>query len=130
MITTAKEDVIVREVRLAECEALLTAKEKDVSSQEGNLEATLRGKDEELEALVQQRTKGPEDKHKVALDTFTLDSATQLKKITDDLAVVSAAKTDLDQQVAKLTEDLAGSNKEVMALKEEAQKAETIPNEA
>jgi hypothetical protein len=40
----AKEDVAAREVRLAEREALLIAKEKDISSREGNLGATLRNK--------------------------------------------------------------------------------------
>ena len=52
VITMAKEDIASREVRLAEREALLNANEKDISSREGNLEATLCGKDEELEALV------------------------------------------------------------------------------
>ena len=45
--------IAAREVRLAEREVLLNTKERDISSREGNLEATLRGKDEELEALVQ-----------------------------------------------------------------------------
>ena len=49
----AKEDIAAREVFLAECEALLNAKEKDISTREGNLEATLCRKDEELEALAQ-----------------------------------------------------------------------------
>jgi hypothetical protein len=48
----AKEDVATREARLAEHATLLNAKEKDISSREENLEATLRSKDEELEALV------------------------------------------------------------------------------
>lgn len=65
----------------------------------------------------------------MALDTLTLDSTTQLKKVTDELAYASVAKCDHDQHVAKLTEDLAGSNKEVMALKEQAQKGEAALNE-
>lgn len=129
VVTMAKEDVAAQEVRLAEREALLNAKEKDISAREGTLEATLRGKDEELEALVQQRTKDLEDKHKAALDTLSLDSAAQLKKVVEELAATSAAKSDLDQQVAKLVEDLAGSAKEIVALKEEAQKAETLLKE-
>ena len=108
----AKEDIAAREIRLAEREVLLNAKEKDISAREGTLEATLCGKDEELEALVQQRTKDLEDKHKAALDALSLDSTAKLKKVADDLAAVSAAKNDLDQQVKKLTEDLAGSAKE------------------
>ena len=37
---------------------------------------------------------------------------------------MSFAKVELDRQVAKLNEDLAGSAKEVEALKEEARQAE------
>lgn len=123
VITMAKEDLTAREVRLAECEALPNAKEKDVFVQEGNFEAALLGKDEELEALVLQHTKDLADKHKASLDALSLDSAAQLKKVVDDLAAASVAKTDLNQQLAKLTEDIAGSAKEIVALTEEAQKA-------
>ena len=55
VFTMAKEDIVAREVRLAEREALLNTKDKNIYAREGNLEATLRGKDEELEALIQQR---------------------------------------------------------------------------
>ena len=106
----AKEDIAAREAHLVERAMLLNAKEKYISSREENLEATLRNTDEELEALVQQHTKDLEDRHKVALDTLTLDFATQLKKIADDLAAASIAKADLDQQVAKLMKDLVGSS--------------------
>ena len=100
-----------------------------ISSREENLEDALRSKDKELEALVQERTKELEDKHKVAVDALSIDSAAQLMKIADDLAVASTAKADLDQQVAKLIEELAGSAKEGVALKEEAQKAEILLKE-
>jgi len=56
-----KEDIAPWEVRLKEREALPNAKEKDVSFWKGNLEATLHGKDEEQEALIQQRTNDLED---------------------------------------------------------------------
>ena len=71
---------------------------------------------------MQQCTKELEDKNKAALDALTVDSATQLKKLADDLATVSISKTDLDQQVARLTEEFSGSVKEVMTLKDEVQK--------
>ena len=53
VLTMAKEDITAQVVRLAEREALLNTKEKDILAQEGNLEATLHVKDEEREALVQ-----------------------------------------------------------------------------
>ena len=93
----AKEDVIAREAHLAKRAMLLNAREKDISSREEKLEATLHGKDEELEVLVQQRTKELEDMHKVSLDALTTDSAAWLKKVADDPATASAAKMDLDQ---------------------------------
>jgi len=51
------EDVMAREGRLADRKVSLDAREREISLWEENLEATLRAKDESLEALVQQRTK-------------------------------------------------------------------------
>ena len=106
-ISMAREDVIAREARMAERKALLDAREQDISSRQEKLEATLRAKDDDLEALKKKRTKELEDKHKAVLDMLSTDFYAQLKKIADDLAAVSIAKADLDQQVAKLTEELA-----------------------
>ena len=71
----AREDVIAREARLAERKTLLDAREHDISLWEGRLEAILCVKDDDLEILMQQRTKDLGDKHKAALDAFTADSA-------------------------------------------------------
>ena len=65
-----------------------------------------------------------EDKHGAALDTLATDHAAQLKKLVEHLDAASSTKAELDRQVAKLNEDLAGSAKEVEALKEEARQAE------
>ena len=56
--------------RLADHKVSLDAREREISLQEENLESTLCGKDENLEALVQQCTKELDDKHNVALDTL------------------------------------------------------------
>ena len=90
-----REDVMAREARLADHKASLDAREQEISLWEEKLEATLRAKDEELEALMQQHTKEQEDRHKAALDALTANSATQLKKLADDLYAASTAKTDL-----------------------------------
>ena len=121
-----REDVMDREACLADRKASLDAREQEISLREQNLEATLRAKDDNVETLVRQCTKELEDKHGAALDALAADSAAQLKMLTDDLAAGSTAKTDLDQQVAKLTEDLAWSAKEVKVPKEEAQKVEIL----
>ena len=73
---------------------------------------------------MRQHTKELEDKHGAALDTLATDHAAQLKKLVEDLDAAPSAKAELDWQVAKLNEDLAGSAKEVEALKEEARQAE------
>jgi hypothetical protein len=125
-ILMTREDVIAREARLADRKTLLDAREQNIALREEKLEATLRAKDDVLEVLAQQRTKELEDKHKAALDALAANSAAQLKKLADDLAFASTARVDLDQQVAKLTEELAGSVKEVETLKEEARKAEVL----
>ena len=73
-LQTMREDVMAREGHLVDHKASLDAREREISLREENLEATLRAKDESLEALVQQRTKELEDKHRVALDTLATDS--------------------------------------------------------
>nr|XP_020171155.1 autophagy-related protein 11-like [Aegilops tauschii subsp. strangulata] len=113
-----REDVMAREALLEDHKASLDAREREIALQEEKLEATLRSKDEELEVLVRERTKELEDKHGAALDALIADHAAQLKKLTEELDAASAAKTDLDWQVAKLNEDLARGAKEVEALKE------------
>ena len=115
---------MAREWRLVDHKASLDARELEISLRGEQLEATLRAKDESLETLVQQCTKELKDEHGAALDTLSTDHATQLKKLVDDLDVTSSAKVELGQQVAKLNEDLAGSAKEVEALKESARQAE------
>ena len=57
-ISMAREDVIAREARMAERKALLDTREQDISSREEKLEATLRDKDDDLEALMQQQHQG------------------------------------------------------------------------
>ena len=98
-----KEDIIAQEARLAERKALLDAREQCIALREEKLEAALRAKDDDLEALMQQRTKELGDKHQASLDTLTIDSAAQLKKLVDDLTATSTANADLDQQVAEMT---------------------------
>lgn len=129
IISMGREDVIAREARLVECKALLDAREQDISLREERLKAILHAKDDELDTLVQRRTKELEDGHKAALDVLATDSAAELKKLADELAAASSAKTDLDQQVAKLNEELAGSAKEGETLKEEARKVEALLND-
>ena len=86
----------------------------------------LRAKDDELEALVCQRTKDLEDKQEAALNTIVIDSTARLKKLADDLAALSTAKTNLDRQVSEQAEDLAKSVKELDALKEEVWNTENL----
>ena len=74
-----REDVMALKTCLVDSKALLDAKEQEISLREEKLEATLRAKDDDLEGLVQQRTKELEDNHKAALDALATDSASQLK---------------------------------------------------
>ena len=67
-----REDAMAREACLADHKASLDAREREISLREENLEATLRTKDESLEALVQQCTNESKCKHEAALDTLLL----------------------------------------------------------
>ena len=49
-------------------QAALDSQEEDLTVREAKLAAALRGKDEELEALVTRRTRELEQRHKEALD--------------------------------------------------------------
>ena len=49
-------------------QAALNSKEEDLAAREEKLAATLRGKDEEVEKLVVQRTQKLEQRHKEALN--------------------------------------------------------------
>ena len=50
-LSAAKDAAAIRDGKLAECEALLNTKEKDLATREGALAATLRSKDEEIKKL-------------------------------------------------------------------------------
>nr|XP_040249731.1 uncharacterized protein LOC120967188 [Aegilops tauschii subsp. strangulata] len=125
-----REDVAAREGRLANHKASLDVREREISLREEDIEATLHAKDESLEALVQQRSKELEDKHEAALGTLAANHAARLKKLVDDLDATSSAKVELDQQVAKLNEDLAESAKKVELLPKELENAKRLWQDA
>ena len=56
------------EVARNQHQATLNSQEEDLTAREAKLAAALRGKDEELEALVMRRTRELEQRHKEALD--------------------------------------------------------------
>ena len=51
-LNAAKNEVAIRDGKLAEREALLNTKKKNLAAREGALAATLHGKDEEIEKLL------------------------------------------------------------------------------
>ena len=57
------------------------AQEEDLTAREAKLAAALRGKDEELEALVAWRTRELEQRHKEALDAQALVHAGKVKEL-------------------------------------------------
>nr|XP_020195192.1 MAP7 domain-containing protein 1-like [Aegilops tauschii subsp. strangulata] len=81
---------------------LKQADEEDLAAREEALTTTLRGKDEEVEKLVAQRTQRLEQKHKDALHALALDHAGKVKE---------------------LEVELDGLKKEVLELKEEKETA-------
>jgi chromosome segregation ATPase len=102
---------------------LLNAKEKDLAIWEGALAATLCGKDKDIEALLKQWTQELEDGHKKSIEAQSLESAAKLKEAADKATATASAKAELESQMARLKEDLAGNVKEIEALKDEALKA-------
>ena len=62
-------------------QAALDSQEEDLSAREAKLAATLRGKDEELEALVERRTHELGQRHKEALDAQALAHAGKIQEL-------------------------------------------------
>ena len=77
----------------------------------------LRGKDEEIEKLIVQRTQELEQKHKDTLDALVLDHAGKLKEAVDAAEAAEAAKNELAGKVEKLELELEEQRKEVSMLK-------------
>ena len=62
-------------------QAALDSQEEDLTAREAKLAAALRGKDEELEALVARRTRKLEQRHKEALDAQALAHAGKVREL-------------------------------------------------
>ena len=62
-------------------QAALNSQEEDLAAREEKLAATLRGKDEEVEQLVMQRTRELEQMHREALDAQALVHAGKVKEL-------------------------------------------------
>ena len=62
-------------------QAALDSQEEDLTVREAKLAAALRGKDEELEALVARRTRELEQRHKEALDAQALAHAGKVREL-------------------------------------------------
>jgi chromosome segregation ATPase len=122
-LASAKEKATALDGKLAEREARLNAREKDLAKREEALAAKLHGKDEEIEKLLVQRTHELEKNHKETIDTQARKSAAKLKEATNKAATAASAKVELESQVSKLQETLAGNSKEIEGLKDAAQKA-------
>jgi chromosome segregation ATPase len=122
-LAASKKEVATLNGKLTERAAQLDARDKDLAAREGALAATLRAKDEEIETLLKQWTRELEDGHKKSIETQALENAAKLKEASDRAATAASTKTELESQVTKLKEDLAGSGKEIEALKGEALKA-------
>src|SRR6187399_127289 len=78
-------------------QAALDSQEEDISAREAKLATTLRGKDEELEVLVERRTHKLGQRHKEALDAQALAHAgkgQELEVERDELKVQALKPSD------------------------------------
>ena len=93
-----KNPAATAEVDRAQHHATLNSQEEDLAAREEKLAATLRGKDEEVEELVVQRTQGLEQRHKEALNAQAQVQAGKLKEL-------EVERDGLKDQVLKLTKE-------------------------
>jgi len=84
-------------------QAALDSQEEDLTVREAKLAAALRGKDEELEALVARRTRELEQRHKEALDAQALAHAGKVREL-------EVAQDELKEQALKLSNEKSTLN--------------------
>jgi chromosome segregation ATPase len=100
----------------------LDTRERDLTTREEGLAAKLRGKDEEIQTLLAQRTQELERSHKEVVKVQALAHADKLLEAVKATEAAEAAKVELETNVKKLEEDLVGNNKKILDLQESAQK--------
>ena len=79
-------------------QAVLNSQEENLAARKEKLAATLRGKDEEVEKLVVQRTQELEQRHKEALDAQALVHAGRVKEL-------EVERDELKKQALELTRE-------------------------
>ena len=84
-------------------QAALDSQEEDLTVREAKLAAALRGKDEELEALVARRTRELEQRHKEALDAQALAHAGKVREL-------EVEQDELKEQALKLSNEKSTLN--------------------
>ena len=84
-------------------QAALDSQEEDLTVREAKLAAALRGKDEELEALVTRGTRELEQRHKEALDAQALAHAGKVREL-------EVAQDELKEQALKLSNEKSTLN--------------------
>lgn len=95
----------------------LDAPEEDLAAREEVLAAKPRGKDEEVEKLVMQRTLELEQKHKEVLEAQATEHAGKFKEAVNAAKAAKAVKNELAIKVKELKADLDASSKEISAFK-------------
>lgn len=117
----ATQQATAEEARLTGRRVGLDAHEEDLAAREKALANRLRGKDEEVDKLVAQRTQELEQKHKEALEALAADHVGKLKEAVDAAGAAEAAKNELEQKVKKLEVDFEDHDK-LSTLKAEREK--------
>ena len=84
-------------------QAALDSQEEDLTVREAKLAAALRGKDEELKALVARRTRELEQRHKEALDAQALAHAGKVREL-------EVGRDELKEQALKLSNEKSTLN--------------------
>nr|XP_020170553.1 uncharacterized protein LOC109756107 [Aegilops tauschii subsp. strangulata] len=118
----AAQQAAAEDARLRERCVGLDAHEEDLAAREEALAAKLRGKDQEIENLVMQRTQELEQEHKKTLEALVLDHTGKLKETINAAEAAEAAKNELAGKVKKLEADLEDHGKEILMLKGDREK--------
>ena len=90
----AAQKVAAMEVGLNERKVGLDAYEEELAARGAELAATLRGKDDEIQALVSQQTQELERKHNEAIEAQAIEHAKRIKEPIDAAEVAKVAKTE------------------------------------
>ena len=112
-LETAKKLADEAEAVRSQHEATLRTQEEDLAKREEKLAAMLRGKDEEVDKLVLQRTQELERRHQEALNALAQAHAGKVKELEEQALKLAQEKDTLNSALTAAQGDIMRKSREL-----------------